>query len=222
MRMRELSQRSGVAVPTIKFYLREGLISPGEKSAPNAAAYQEAHLERLRLIALLRRTGRLGVSGVRRLLDSVDELGRWAPKRAREAALLLIRRYETVQVEASAQDQAPAPVEPLDLGDKAWLLARGIEEPARPSAALHDTVGRYRDALHARALQLDLADIEPLVAAAQTAARHQLQTADRVLRLRIPLARRLAMLLEILVLGHAITDQVGPAICRALAGRLLS
>jgi DNA-binding transcriptional MerR regulator len=39
MRIAELSRRSGVSVPTIKYYLREGLLPPGERTSPNQALY---------------------------------------------------------------------------------------------------------------------------------------------------------------------------------------
>ena len=47
MRIAELSRRSGVSVPTIKYYLREGLLAAGERTGPNQARYDEAHLRRL-------------------------------------------------------------------------------------------------------------------------------------------------------------------------------
>ena len=42
--MGELSRRSGVPIPTIKFYLREGLLPPGVATAANQADYDEEHL----------------------------------------------------------------------------------------------------------------------------------------------------------------------------------
>jgi DNA-binding transcriptional MerR regulator len=44
MRISELSARSGISVPTIKFYLREGLLPPGSPRAVNQADYGEPHL----------------------------------------------------------------------------------------------------------------------------------------------------------------------------------
>jgi DNA-binding transcriptional MerR regulator len=38
MRIGELSKVTGVPVPTIKYYLREGLLPAGELSSPNQAA----------------------------------------------------------------------------------------------------------------------------------------------------------------------------------------
>ena len=53
MRIGELSKAAGVPVPTIKYYLREGLLAPGELTSPNQASYGEAHIRRLRLIRAL-------------------------------------------------------------------------------------------------------------------------------------------------------------------------
>ncbi|MFD0479411.1 MerR family transcriptional regulator [Nonomuraea thailandensis] len=53
MRISELSARSGVAIPTIKYYLREGMLHQGEQTAATRAEYDETHLRRLRLIRAL-------------------------------------------------------------------------------------------------------------------------------------------------------------------------
>ena len=44
MRISELSTRSGVPVPTIKYYLREGLVPEGARSSPTQAEYDEPTL----------------------------------------------------------------------------------------------------------------------------------------------------------------------------------
>ncbi|MEV0293841.1 MerR family transcriptional regulator [Nocardia sp. NPDC050710] len=73
MRIAELSARSGVPVPTIKYYLREGLLAAGERSSPNQASYDEDHLRRLRLIRALIEVGGLPVAAVGDVLAAVDE-----------------------------------------------------------------------------------------------------------------------------------------------------
>ena len=73
MRMSELSERSGVAVPSIKFYLRESLLPPGEYSSPNQASYSDEHVQRLRLVRALIEVGGLSVSAVRAVLAAVDD-----------------------------------------------------------------------------------------------------------------------------------------------------
>ena len=71
VKVSELSRRSGVSVPTIKFYLREGLLPPGTATAPNQADYGEGHLHRLRLIRVLMDVGGLGLTAVRSVLDAI-------------------------------------------------------------------------------------------------------------------------------------------------------
>jgi DNA-binding transcriptional MerR regulator len=72
MRMAELSRRTGVPVPTIKYYLREGLLQPGERTSPNQALYHEPHVRRLTMVRALVEVGGLSISAVRDVLDAVD------------------------------------------------------------------------------------------------------------------------------------------------------
>ncbi len=73
MRISALSTATGVPVPTIKYYLREGLLQPGRQTAPNQADYGDAHVHRLRLIRVLIEVGGLGVASVRAVLDAVAD-----------------------------------------------------------------------------------------------------------------------------------------------------
>jgi DNA-binding transcriptional MerR regulator len=70
--MAEFSSTSGVPVPTIKYYLRERLLPPGESAAANQARYGAAHLDRLRLIRALIDVGGLSVASARSVLDAID------------------------------------------------------------------------------------------------------------------------------------------------------
>lgn len=75
MRISDLSRESGVPLPTLKFYLREGLLPAGRRMAPNQAAYDEEHLRRLHLIRVLVDVGGLSLSAVRRVLEALDRRG---------------------------------------------------------------------------------------------------------------------------------------------------
>jgi DNA-binding transcriptional MerR regulator len=70
--MAELSKASGIPVATIKFYLREGLLPPGERTGPNQSRYGGEHLRRLRLIRGLLDVGGLSVAAARGVIDAVD------------------------------------------------------------------------------------------------------------------------------------------------------
>ncbi|TCO65568.1 MerR family transcriptional regulator [Actinocrispum wychmicini] len=73
MRMAELSRQTGVPVPTIKYYLREGLLRPGERTSPNQAVYDESHVRRLKMVRALVEVGGLAISAVREVLAAVDD-----------------------------------------------------------------------------------------------------------------------------------------------------
>jgi DNA-binding transcriptional MerR regulator len=73
MRMGELSSRTGVPIPTIKFYLREGLLSAGERTSPNQARYDDGHVRRLKLIRALIDVGNLSVAAARTVLGHLDD-----------------------------------------------------------------------------------------------------------------------------------------------------
>jgi len=76
MRIADLSRESGVPAPTIKYYVREGLLPPGELTSPNQAQYGDGHLRRLKLIRALTEVGGLSIAATRELLSAVDAPGR--------------------------------------------------------------------------------------------------------------------------------------------------
>jgi DNA-binding transcriptional MerR regulator len=73
MKMSELVERSGVPLPTVKYYLREGLLPAGTSTGRNQADYDDSHIRRLRLVRALIEVGGLPVSGVREVLRAVDD-----------------------------------------------------------------------------------------------------------------------------------------------------
>ena len=72
MRISELSQRSGVSVPTIKFYLREGLLHEGVLTSATQAQYDESHEARLRLIRALVGPGGCSIAAAHRLIEAIE------------------------------------------------------------------------------------------------------------------------------------------------------
>ncbi|MBY6540367.1 MerR family transcriptional regulator [Rhodococcus sp. BP-349] len=73
MKVSELSTRSGVPISSIKYYLREGLLQSGVRTATNQANYGEPHLRRLRLIRSMTEIGELPLARVRATLAAVDD-----------------------------------------------------------------------------------------------------------------------------------------------------
>ena len=68
MRISELAERTGVSIPTLKYYLREGLLHAGEAQGATRASYDESHVERVRLVRTLVDVGRLSIDRVREVV----------------------------------------------------------------------------------------------------------------------------------------------------------
>lgn len=72
MRISELAAAAGLPVASLKFYLREGLLPPGEATARNQANYGPQHLERLKLIGTLQGVGGLSLAAIKAVLEALD------------------------------------------------------------------------------------------------------------------------------------------------------
>lgn len=87
MKMKQLSQDSGLPVSTIKFYMAKGLLPMPEKEKPNVVYYDEAFLRRLLVIKNMRSEG-LSVKSMRSILDKYpfEKVSDWDDfrKQARE------------------------------------------------------------------------------------------------------------------------------------------
>ena len=73
MQLSELSRETGLPIPTIKYYLREGLLAPGDVTDSGRAEYGESHVRRARLIRALAQVGDLPLSTIARILESIDD-----------------------------------------------------------------------------------------------------------------------------------------------------
>ncbi|MBX3098943.1 MAG: MerR family transcriptional regulator [Salinibacterium sp.] len=73
MRISELSSATGVTVPSIKYYLREGLLPQGELTSANQASYADSHVQRLKLIRALIDVGGLAVATAKDVLGAIDD-----------------------------------------------------------------------------------------------------------------------------------------------------
>lgn len=69
MRISQLVERSGVPLPTVKYYLREELLPPGEATGATRAEYGEEHVHRLALIRALTEVVGLSVARTREVLE---------------------------------------------------------------------------------------------------------------------------------------------------------
>ncbi|MEU6330127.1 MerR family transcriptional regulator [Streptomyces sp. NPDC047049] len=75
MRIGELARRTGVPVPSIKYYTREGMLPPGERISPNQVQYAASHIRRLKLIRALTEVGGLSIAAAAEVLAGIDSPG---------------------------------------------------------------------------------------------------------------------------------------------------
>src|SRR4029078_92600 len=73
MLVSELAERADVPLATVKYYLREGLLAPGETTGPRRAEDDDGHLRPLRLLRLLREIGGVPVPSLRQIVDALDD-----------------------------------------------------------------------------------------------------------------------------------------------------
>jgi Zn(II)-responsive transcriptional regulator len=93
----QLAKRAGVAIDTVRYYERNGLLSPAGRLASGYRRYGEAELKRLRFI---RRAKALGftLADIRELLSLSDERSVAKIKKAAEARLADVdRRIEELE-----------------------------------------------------------------------------------------------------------------------------
>src|SRR5688500_19158313 len=69
LRMKELAEASGVPGPTIKHYLREGLLPEPVKTSRNMAYYPPEFVERIRLIKQLQEERFMPLRAIKAVLD---------------------------------------------------------------------------------------------------------------------------------------------------------
>ena len=76
LRMKELSEASGVPAPTIKHYLREGLVPEPVKTSRNMAYYPPEFVERIRLIKQLQEERFMPLRAIKSVLEDDPDRAR--------------------------------------------------------------------------------------------------------------------------------------------------
>ncbi len=160
MKISELSQRSGVSVASVKFYVREGLLPPGVPTAPNQASYDDEHERRLRLIRALVDGGGLSLANVRAALRAVDDDTTTLHDAFGAVMHALDERAQAVDADTAA----------AEAGVRDWLARRGWRiDPGAPAplalAELLVTLQRF-----GVPLTIDAFDAEADAAAARACA----------------------------------------------------
>ncbi|RSN59742.1 MULTISPECIES: MerR family transcriptional regulator [Actinomadura] len=166
MQISELSDRSGLTVQTIKFYIRQGLLPGGSAVSATRSEYGPAHLERLRLINALREVGDLPVAAIREVVAAVD--GDCGPHGLVGAAQRAVGPDAAAPADPdwrAARQDVDALVRELD-----WRVA--ADAPAR------DLLAAAFVSLRRLGYPVTLADLRPYVRAAAGVAEHEVARID--------------------------------------------
>lgn len=126
MRISELSARSGVPIPRIKYYIREGLVARASTTEDTPGGYGEDHLHRVRLIRAMVTIGGMSIAAARAVLAELDSPTPQVPEALGQAMLGIDDRPEEGETENRAR--ASAIVDDL-IAERRWNLAE--DEPAR-------------------------------------------------------------------------------------------
>jgi DNA-binding transcriptional MerR regulator len=172
LRMRELAAASGVPGPTIKHYLREGLLPEPVKTSRNMAYYPPEFVDRIKLIKRLQEERFLPLKAIKNVLDedpdraqAMLELGdqildrALAGERARTSAAEVRKRYgvpkevldrlaELEVLTPNSRGYSPSDVKIIEAISR--FRAGGYDEQI--GFTLYDTL-RYKNALQELARQ---------------------------------------------------------------------
>ncbi|MEU5955068.1 MerR family transcriptional regulator [Streptomyces sp. NPDC047525] len=119
LRIGEFSRRVGVPIPTIKYYLRQGLLSPGSLTSPNQATYGPHHEHRLRLVRALSELGGVPLARVRAVLVAMT-----APDVTTLGVLRALREHEPEPEPEHGPDHEQARTAVLEtLTRRGWLIS---------------------------------------------------------------------------------------------------
>lgn len=199
--IQELARTTGVTVPSIKFYLREGLVRPGDPSRPGRAYYDESHVRRLGVIRALRDVARLPIDVIRRAVSAIDE-----------------SRADSVDAIAPAIDALEPPR--ASRPDAALRAARADVDAlfereklvVRPEAGSRETIARTLAALRRIGAPITLEAVSQWLDAMRPITREEIENEE---------TRKLLLsdkegALEIAILGTALYEPVLLALRRAL------
>lgn len=160
MLVSQLAERTGVPVHTLKYYLREGVLMPGEATSRTRAEYDERHVERVRLVRALVEHGQVPIASVRTIVEALDS----PPPRRHDLLGVAHCALPTPPAEGTVSPEVLALLESLG-----WQVAPGAPTLVSLSDAVAaargagialepDTMRRYAEAMREVAdVDVDLA-----------------------------------------------------------------
>ncbi|HEY7257131.1 MAG TPA: MerR family transcriptional regulator [Solirubrobacterales bacterium] len=144
LRIGELAEASGVPVPTIKHYLREGLLPEPVKTSRNMAYYPPEFVERIRLIKQLQEERFMPLKAIRSVLEE-------GPERARALVELEDRILDRALADerartsaAEARERYGVPKEVLDRLEELEVLSPNSRGYSPSDIRIIEAISRFR------------------------------------------------------------------------------
>ena len=144
LRMGELAEASGVPAPTIKHYLREGLLPEPVKTSRNMAYYPPEFVDRIKLIKQLQEERFMPLKAIKSVLDE-------DPERARALVELEDRILDRALAGERARTSAAevrkgygVPKEVLDRLEELEILSPNSRGYSPSDVTIIEAIGRFR------------------------------------------------------------------------------
>ena len=145
LRMGELAEASGVPAPTIKHYLREGLLPEPVKTSRNMAYYPPEFVDRIQLIKQLQEERFMPLKAIRRVLEDDPERAR-ALVEVEDKIIERAQRRESSSrtSRAEAERRYGIPREALDRLEEIGVLTPNSRGYGELDARMLEAISRFR------------------------------------------------------------------------------
>jgi DNA-binding transcriptional MerR regulator len=142
--MGELAEASGVPAPTIKHYLREGLLPEPVKTSRNMAYYPPEFVDRIKLIKQLQEERFMPLKAIKSVLDDDPERARALVELEDRILDRALAGERTRTSAAQVRDRYSVPKEVLDRLEKLEVLSPNTRGYSPSDVKIIEAISRFR------------------------------------------------------------------------------
>jgi DNA-binding transcriptional MerR regulator len=144
LRIGELAEASGVPVPTIKHYLREGLLPEPVKTSRNMAYYPPEFVDRIKLIKQLQEERFMPLKAIRSVLDENPERARALLEIEDRILDRALAGERTRTSAAEVRERYGVPKDVLDRLEELEILSPNSRGYLPSDIKIIEAIGRFR------------------------------------------------------------------------------
>ncbi len=144
LRMGELAEASGVPAPTIKHYLREGLLPEPVKTSRNMAYYPPEFVDRIKLIKQLQEERFMPLKAIKSVLDEDPERARALVELEDRILDRALAGERTRTSAAEVRERYGVPKEVLDRLEKLEVLSPNSRGYSPSDVKIIEAISRFR------------------------------------------------------------------------------